>query len=153
MVLSWCSFVALFCFLCLLRGFSTLVTAGVLRRLLTFLGPSSVCERDVQKEPQQVSQSSAEGTVAACHRPARSRHPHSLTHSCSHPHQHARTPPDARISALPQSPGAPFAEHHYTGAGVLCMLTSSGSTYRGDPPQPAPAPVAGPSPPVHLATC
>ena len=54
---------ALFCFLCLLRGFSTLVIAGALRRLLTFLGPSSVCERDVQKEPQQVSQSGAEGRL------------------------------------------------------------------------------------------
>ena len=28
---------------------------------------------------------------------------------------------------------------------------SSGPTYRGDPPTPAPAPVSGPSPPVHLA--
>ena len=55
---------ALFCFLCPLRGFSTLVTAGVLRRLLTSLGLSSVCERDVQEEPQQVSQSSAEGRLS-----------------------------------------------------------------------------------------
>ena len=31
------------------------------------------------------------------------------------------------------------------------MLSSSGPTYCGGPPQPAPAPVAGPSPPVHLA--
>ena len=40
---------ALLCFLCFLSGFSTLVDPGVLWRLLTFLGPSSVCERDVQK--------------------------------------------------------------------------------------------------------
>ena len=56
---------ALFCFFRLLRGFSTLVTAGVLRCLLTFLGsPSSVCERDVQQEPQQVSQSGEEGRLS-----------------------------------------------------------------------------------------
>ena len=52
------------CFLCLLRGFSTLVIAGAPWRLLTFLGPSSVCERDVRQEPQQVSQSSDEGRLS-----------------------------------------------------------------------------------------
>ena len=51
-------------FLCFHSGFSTLVISGVLRCLLTFLGPSSVCERDVQEEPQQVSQSSAEGRLS-----------------------------------------------------------------------------------------
>ena len=45
-------------------GLSTLVISGVLRCLLTFLEPSSVCERDVQEEPQQVSQSSAEGRLS-----------------------------------------------------------------------------------------
>ena len=43
---------------CLPHGLSTLVIAGVFWCLLTFLGPSSVCQRDVQPEPQQVSQSS-----------------------------------------------------------------------------------------------
>ena len=51
-------------FFCLLRGFSTLMTAGVLRCLLTSLGSSSVRERDVQQEPQQVSQSSKEGYLS-----------------------------------------------------------------------------------------
>ena len=55
---------ALLCLLCFHSGFSTLVISGVLRCLLTFLGPSSVCERDVQEEPQQVSQSSAEGRLS-----------------------------------------------------------------------------------------
>ena len=43
---------ALLCLLYFLSGFSTLVISGVLRCLLTFLGPSSVCERDVQEELQ-----------------------------------------------------------------------------------------------------
>ena len=60
-VLSGASAGGFVCFLCLLRGFFTLVIAGALWCLLTFLGPSSVCERDVQQEPQQISQSSDEG--------------------------------------------------------------------------------------------
>ena len=63
-VLNFLALAALLCFLCFLRGCSTLVTAGVLWRLLTSLGPSSVCERDVQQEPQQVSQSSEEGRLS-----------------------------------------------------------------------------------------
>ena len=55
---------ALLCLLCFHSGLSTLVISGVLRCLLTFLEPSSVCERDVQEEPQQVSQSSAEGRLS-----------------------------------------------------------------------------------------
>ena len=55
---------ALLCPLCFHSDFSTLVISGVLRCLLTFLGPSSVCERDVQKEPQQVSQSGAKGPLS-----------------------------------------------------------------------------------------
>ena len=55
---------ALLCLLCFHSGFSTLVISGALWCLLTFLGLSSVCERDVQEEPQQVSQSSAEGPLS-----------------------------------------------------------------------------------------
>ena len=55
---------ALLCLLCFPSGFSTLVISGVLRCLLTFLVPSSVCECDVQEESQQVSQSSAEGRLS-----------------------------------------------------------------------------------------
>ena len=64
LVLSGASAGGFVCFLCLLRGFSTLVIAGAPWRLLTFVGPSSVCERDVQKEPQQVSQPSDEGRLS-----------------------------------------------------------------------------------------
>ena len=51
-------------FFCLLRGLSTLVTAGALRLLADFPGSSSVRERDVQQEPQQVSQSSKKGHLS-----------------------------------------------------------------------------------------
>ena len=47
-----------FVFFSLPRGLTTLVVAGVTWCLLTSLGLSSVCQRDVQPEPQQVSQSS-----------------------------------------------------------------------------------------------
>ena len=58
--------------------------------------------------------------------------------------------PDAQFPALPQSPGAPL-EDITTPIQASSHAQSSGPTYRGDPPQPAPAPVSGPSPPVHLA--
>ena len=57
---------------------------------------------------------------------------------------------DAQLPALPQSPGAPL-EDITTPIQASLHAQSSGPTYRGDPPQPAPAPVSGPSPPVHLA--
>ena len=59
-------------------------------------------------------------------------------------------PPDARISALPQSPGARL-QNITTPVLASSLAQSSGPTYRGDPPTPAPAPVSGPSPAVHLA--
>ena len=58
--------------------------------------------------------------------------------------------PDAQFPALPQSPGAPL-EDITTPIQASSHAQLSGPTYRGDPPQPAPAPVSGPSPPVHLA--
>ena len=59
-------------------------------------------------------------------------------------------PPDARFPALPQSPGASL-EDITTPVQAPPFVQLSGPTYRGDPPTPAPAPVSGPSPPVHLA--
>ena len=50
--------------------------------------------------------------------------------------------PDAQLPALPQSPGAPL-EDITTPIQASLHAQSSGPTYRGDPPQPAPAPVSG----------
>ena len=55
-------------------------------------------------------------------------------------------PPDARFPALPQLPGAPLQNI----TTPVPLAQSSEPTYRGDPPTPAPAPVSGPSPAVHL---
>ena len=71
--------------------FSTLVPAGVLWCLLTSLGPSSVCERDVQQEPQHVSQPSEEGRLSHVTDQHDCGVLTALTHSCSHLHLHART--------------------------------------------------------------
>ena len=59
-------------------------------------------------------------------------------------------PLDARLPALPQSPGASL-EDITTPVQAPPFVPLSGPTYRGGPPTPAPAPVSGPSPPVLLA--
>ena len=58
--------------------------------------------------------------------------------------------PVARFPALPQSPGAPLQDIT-TPVLASPFAQSSGPTYRGDPPTPAPEPVSGPSLPVHFA--
>ena len=58
--------------------------------------------------------------------------------------------PVAQLPALPQSPGA-LPQDFSTPVLASPFAQSCGPTYRGDPPTPAPAPVSGPSPAVHLA--
>ena len=112
----------------------------------------------VQRDPCRMSQAS---TLAASSQPdsrdpcrmsqastiAASSQPDSLSQA---PTPARADPPDARFPAVPQSSGAPV-QNITTPVLASPFAQSSGPTYRGDPPQPPPAPVSGPSPVVHLA--
>ena len=102
------------------------------------------------RNQQQVSQPSEEGPLVACHRPARLRRPHSLTHSCLHLHLHART---LLVNGflLYNSCLEPLCRTLTPRPWCLRLSNRVGPHIVGTHRPPAPAPVSEPSPAVHLA--